>query len=144
MKVLSYSWLLAICLLLGLTSVHAADFEADHKLVIQINKQDPDLYGHVLSNINNLHKHYGVDNLQVEVVAYGPGIWMLTEDSPVKERIAALQLVDVVFTACLNTLDTIERDSGTRPVLLEDIEEFQAGIARIIELQEAGYSYLSP
>ncbi|MEZ5449402.1 MAG: hypothetical protein R3E89_10590 [Thiolinea sp.] len=84
MKVLSYSWLLAICLLLGLTSVHAADFEADHKLVIQINKQDPDLYGHVLSNINNLHKHYGVDNLQVEVVAYGPGIWMLTEDSPVR------------------------------------------------------------
>ncbi|MEZ5449401.1 MAG: hypothetical protein R3E89_10585 [Thiolinea sp.] len=49
-----------------------------------------------------------------------------------------------MFTACLNTLDTIERDSGTRPVLLEDIEEFQAGIARIIELQEAGYSYLSP
>ncbi len=132
-----------ILLLLSWQTVTAA-FDAEHKLVIQVNKNDVELQNHVLSNINNLQKHYGIDNIQIEVVAYGPGIWMLTDKSEVRQRIAALQLQDVVFTACLNTLDTVERESGTRPTLLADIEEVQAGIARIIELQEQGYAYLSP
>ncbi|WP_308873323.1 DsrE family protein [Thiothrix subterranea] len=51
---------------------------------------------------------------------------------------------NVTFTACGNTLDTVEESSGTRPTLIDGIEETQAGIARIIALQEQGWSYLSP
>lgn len=118
--------------------------EQTHRLVIQMNKDDHQLQDHVLSNIVNLQKFYGLDNIEIEVVAYGPGIWFLTDKSKYAERIESLILQNVVFTACGNTLDTIERTDGKRPTLLEDVETAQAGIARLIELQEKGYSYLSP
>lgn len=118
--------------------------EQTHRLVIQMNKDDHQIQDHVLSNIVNLQKFYGMDNIEIEVVAYGPGIWFLTESSKYAERIESLIMQNVVFTACGNTLDTIERTGGKRPVLLDDVEITQAGIARLMELQEKGYSYLSP
>lgn len=115
-----------------------------HRLVIQINKNDPELQDHALSNIVNLQKHFGMDNIEIEVVAYGPGIWFLTDKSPHKQRIESLLLQNVVFTACGNTLDTIEAKDGKRPHLIEDVEITQAGIARIMERQDQGWNYLSP
>lgn len=114
------------------------------RLVIQINKNDPELQDHVLSNIVNLQKHFGMDAIEIEVVAYGPGIWFLTNKSPHKQRIESLLLQNVVFTACGNTLDTIEAKDGKRPTLIEDVDTAQAGIARIMERQNQGWNYLSP
>jgi hypothetical protein len=99
---------------------------------------------HVLSNIVNLQKHYGMDHIEIEVVAYGSGIWLLTDKSHYAARVKSLMLQNVVFTACTNTLDAIEAKDGKRPTLLSDIEQTPAGIARIIERQEQGWSYLSP
>ena len=118
--------------------------EQHHRLVIQINKNDSELQDHILSNIVNLQKHYGLDAIEIEVVAYGPGVWLLTDKSAHKQRIESLMLQNVVFTACGNTLDSIEAKEGKRPSLIEGIETAQAGIARIMERQEQGWSYLSP
>lgn len=115
-----------------------------HRLVIQVNKNDAEMQDHVLSNIVNLQKHYGMDYIDIEVVAYGPGIWLLTDKSHYAARVKSLMLQNVVFTACTNTLDAIEAKDGKRPSLLPDIEQAQAGIARIMERQEQGWSYLSP
>ena len=115
-----------------------------HHLVIQMNKKDEELQDHVLSNIVNLQKHYGIDNIEIELVAYGPGIWLLTDKSAYKQRIESLMLQNVVFTACGNTLDTIEAKEGKRPNLIENVETTQTGIARIMERQEQGWNYLSP
>lgn len=118
--------------------------EQTHRLVIQMNKDDPQLQDHVLSNIVNLQKFYGLDNIEIELVAYGHGIWFLTDKSKYADRIESLMMQNVVFTACGNTLDTVERTDGKRPTLLDGVNTVQAGIARLIELQEEGYSYLSP
>lgn len=115
-----------------------------HRLVIQVNKKDEELQDHILSNIVNLQKHFGMDNIEIEVVAYGPGIWFLTDKSPHKQRIESLLLQNVVFTACGNTLDTVEAKEGKRPTLIDDVEIAQAGIARIMERQDQGWNYLSP
>jgi hypothetical protein len=126
----------------GLPVAQADDTSA--RLVIQVNKDDEELQDHVLSNIVNLQKHYGMDNIEIEVVAYGPGIWLLTDKSRFPDRIKSLMLQNVVFTACGNTLDTITAKEGKTPTLLEGVDTVPAGIARIIELQEKGWSYLSP
>jgi intracellular sulfur oxidation DsrE/DsrF family protein len=115
-----------------------------HRLVIQVNKREEDFQDHVLSNIVNLQKHYGMDDIEMEVVAYGPGIWLVTDKSAFMQRVESLMMQNVTFTACGNTLDTVQESSGTRPKLLDGIEETQAGIARIMDLQEKGWSYLSP
>jgi hypothetical protein len=125
-------------------SATAASESQTHRLVIQINKRDEDFQDHVLSNIVNLQKHYGMDNIEMEVVAYGPGIWLVTDKSAFTKRVESLMLQNVTFTACGNTLDAEEASSGKRPTLIEGVKEAEAGIARILELQEQGWSYLSP
>ena len=121
-----------------------AAVQQSHRLVIQVNKKDAELQEHVLSNIVNLQKHYGMDEIEIEVVAYGPGVWFLTDQSEFKARIESLLLQNVVFTACGNTLDTIETRDAKRPALIDGVEVAQAGIARLMERQEQGWSYLSP
>ena len=126
------------------TSSSKSAEQPHHRLVIQVNKNDAEMQDHVLSNIVNLQKYYGMDHIDIEVVAYGPGIWFLTDKSHYAARVKSLMLQNVVFTACTNTLDAIEAKDGKRPSLLPDIEQAQAGITRIIERQEQGWSYLSP
>lgn len=126
------------------TTQPAAAATQTQRLVIQVNKENAELQDHVLSNIVNLQKYFGIDNIEIEVVAYGPGIWFLTADSTYKPRIESLMLQNVVFTACGNTLDTIESKDGKRPALIEGVETTQAGIARIMERQQQGWNYLSP
>ena len=126
------------------TPVSKSTEQQHHRLVIQINKNDAEMQDHILSNIVNLQKHYGMDHIDIEVVAYGPGIWLLTDKSQHSARVKSLMLQNVVFTACSNTLDAIEAKDGKRPSLLPDVEQAQAGIARIMERQEQGWSYLSP
>lgn len=115
-----------------------------HRLVIQVNKKDSEFQSQVLSNIVNLQKHYGLDEIEIEVVAYGAGINLLMEQSEFKARIESLMLQNVVFTACGNTLDTLEAKEDKRPALIAGVEVTQTGIARIMERQEQGWSYLSP
>jgi uncharacterized protein len=38
----------------------------------------------------------------------------------------------------------VEQNTGNKVVLLEGVEVVTAGVARIIELQEQGYSYIRP
>lgn len=115
-----------------------------HKLVIQMNKRNPDLQAEVISNIVNISKFYGVDNVEIELVAYGPGIYFITKQSEFRKRIESLMMQDVTFTACGDTLKTIKRIKGIDLDLIDDVEVVKNGVPRMMWLQEHGYSYLSP
>ncbi len=54
------------------TSENETAGDETHRLVIQVNKREEDFQDHVLANIVNLQKHYGMDNIEMEVVAYWP------------------------------------------------------------------------
>lgn len=122
----------------------ANDFDSEHRLIIQINTDDPRTQDIALNNIVNLQKHYGIDNIEIEVVAYGPGLHMVTTKSPVIQRITSLMQSDVVFTACGNTINTIHETTGKKPDLIDGVGNVKTGVARIIELQEQGWSYVRP
>ena len=114
------------------------------KLVIQISENDPSKQHLALSNVYNLQKFYGLDNIEIEVVAYGPGISLLYPDGKEASRVRSLMAQDVIFTGCQNTLDTIKANTGKEQKLIEDVGIVRAGIARIIDLQGQGYRYLHP
>ena len=114
------------------------------KLVIQVSTNDPGKQHLALSNVYNLQKYYGIDNIEIEVVAYGPGISLLYPEGKEAARVRSLMAQDVVFTGCQNTLDTIKASSGKEPQLIEDVEIVRAGVARILQLQDQGFKYLYP
>lgn len=135
-------FLLLLLLPLSITTLLAE--EDIHKLVIQVSTDDPRTQKIALNNAVNLQKHYGIDNIKVEIVAYGPGIGLLTAKSQQKDRIESLLMQEITFSACMNTLNNIEKKTGHRPDLIEGIESVPTGVARILELQEAGYAYIRP
>ncbi len=132
--------MLILFLLQGLTA--SANHTEEHKLVIQISTDDLRAQQTALTNIVNIQKHYGIDNIEIELIAFGPGYRMLTPQSPLAARIASLAMQEVTFTACMNTLISVKEKTGFMPKLIDGVTTTKAGVVRIIELQEHGYSYV--
>jgi intracellular sulfur oxidation DsrE/DsrF family protein len=114
------------------------------KLVIQVSTADPQVQQIALNNAVNVQTELGIDNVDVEIVAYGPGLGMLTDKSGQAERVTSLAMQDIKFSACANTMAKMEKKSGKKPVLLEGVEVVPAGVLRIMELQQQGYAYIRP
>lgn len=145
MKTMHHS-LMALLLFLGLFGGQAllAAEGAPHKIVIQVSTDDPRTQTIALNNAVNLQNALGQDNVQIEIVAYGPGLGMLTSESEVGKRVTSLAMQDIQFSACGNTMKAVEKKTGKMPVPLEGVSVVQAGVLRIMELQEQGYAYVRP
>ena len=122
----------------------AAEFDPEHKIVIQVSTDDPRMQKIALNNAVALQKTYGLDNIAVEIVAYGLGLSLLTKKSGQADRVESLAMSDITFSACGNTMNKVAKKSGKMPVLLEGVGQVPAGVARIMELQEQGYAYVRP
>jgi intracellular sulfur oxidation DsrE/DsrF family protein len=118
--------------------------EVKNKLVIQVSTDDPRTQKIALNNAVNMQKLYGIDNIAIEIVAYGPGLGLLTKKSGQASRVESLALQDIQFSACGNTMKKVAKKSGKMPVLLEGVDQVTAGVARIMELQQQGYAYIRP
>ena len=118
---------------------------AEAHIVLQLADGDEESQGRVLSVANNLIKHYGgPDFVDIEIVAYGPGISLLYPGSPNAERISSLLVNGVRFVGCGNTLSTIERKTGQRPELIPEAILVQTGVARLVERAADGFVVIRP
>jgi intracellular sulfur oxidation DsrE/DsrF family protein len=117
---------------------------AEHKIVLQLSDSDPKKQGLVISVASNLLKFYDPDKVAIEVVAFGPGIELLRPDNANRKMIESLAAQSVRFDICLNTVDTIERDSGKRPEFIPVATPVQVGVGQILFLTENGYTLVRP
>jgi uncharacterized protein len=124
---------------------------AKHRIVIQVDQNDPEVMNLVLNNAKNVIESYRAKNedVNVEVVAYGPGLHMLRDDtSPVKDRIKEFSEVsfpsNITFAACNNTKQGMEKREGHPVTIIPQAHLVPAGVVRIMELEEQGYSYVKP
>jgi len=115
-----------------------------HKLVIQVSSADEVTQKIALNNAVNMQKALGQDNISIEVVAYGPGLSLMTDKSTQSQRVASLAMQDITFSACGNTMNKVAKKSGSMPVLIDGVQVVPAGVMRIMELQEQGYAYIRP
>jgi len=118
-----------------------------HHVVVQIDSKDPQVRKMSLNNVNALINYFGKENIEVEVVIYGnkTGIDMAFEGSKLSERIKKMaQRPNVRFSACGNSQKKYEKRTGKKAHFLKEVTIVQAGVGRIIELQEEGYTYLHP
>jgi len=125
----------------------AALVQPPHHLIIQVTQNDPVVMNMALNNAENLTKYYRDkgEEIDIELVAYGPGLHMLRSDtSPVKGRLAVLAMDHMTFSACGNTLNAQARQEGKEITLVPEARIVPAGIARIMELQEQHWTYVRP
>lgn len=140
--------------LVGLTSagpaqaageLHFPGDPAAHKVVYQFNKIDADYQGHVLFSVGALLRAYP-DNVDIVVVAFGPGIHILGKrperavSELTRQRVSSLEQYGVRFHACGNTMTSLK---WTEADLLPFAKRVEVGAADLMELQEQGYAYIS-
>ena len=117
---------------------------ANPKYVIQISTDDARTQKIVLNNAANLQKYYGADKVDVEIVAYGPGLGILTPGNKNASRVEKMAMNDITFSACQNTMNGIKKKKGAFPKLTDGVAITPSGVVRIGELQQQGYSYIRP
>lgn len=118
---------------------------AEHKAVYMFNKADAAYQNGILNSIQAMIKKYG-DNVEIAVVAIGPGLHVLAKEPKRKveeltyERVASFAKdYNVRWIACGNTMNTIHwEDSDMRPFA----EYAEVGAAALMELQEEGFKPL--
>ncbi len=120
-----------------------------HYVAIHVDESDPKLMNMALNNAKNVSAYYESqgDSVVIELVAYGPGLQMLVAGkSPVADRIAqmSLELENISFSACGNTMRKMAAKTGQEVVLLDEARQVPSGVVRLVELQEQGYAYIRP
>lgn len=139
---------IALAVLAGLAAPALAE-GVNHRVAFHVDQNDPKLMNLTLNNVQNVQSYYESigDTVEIQVVAYGPGLHMLRADtSPVADRIAtiSLELDDVTFAACGNTHRKMEAKSGNTVELLDEAVMVPAGVVQLITLQEEGWAYIRP
>lgn len=119
-----------------------------HKLVLQVDDNDPKRMNLVLNNAANIDAYYKNkgEEVTIDIVAYGPGLKMLLGKSPVKARIKSFgqNFDNISFKACGNTYKKFTKKLGHAPKLLPEAKIVPAGVVWIMEREEQGWSYVRP
>lgn len=142
------AWLFTLCLLIGIQTLTAAEQEAkpfaEKFVVLQISDPDPFKQTLVLNVANNLLKHYGPDKVEVEIVAFGPGLRLLQAENTNTDRIDGLASQGVRFSACENTIRSFTKNLGKQPELNPHAVPVSAGVVRIMDLTSQDYVLIKP
>lgn len=131
---------IAICMLLMLmTNAIASERQG---LVMQVSDNNPRVWNLVLNIVKNAPKNFK-GPLDIKVVAFGPGLKMLTMDTKVANRLEKVISKDVTFLACGMTMKKLKiKDDQLYPS--SRIKRVDGGVIEIMRLQKAGWAYIKP
>jgi uncharacterized protein len=111
------------------------------RVVIQVSDNDPQKWGLALNNARNVQQDLGKDNVQIEIVAYGPGLGMLKAESKVADRLAGALDNNIGLIACENTMTNTK---VSRSQMYDGIAYVKAGVTHIMKRQQEGWAYIRP
>ena len=111
------------------------------KVVLQMSEADPAKWSLALNNAKNIQADLGAANVDIEVVAYGPGINMLKADSVVGNRVGEALGAGVKIVACENTM---RNQKLAREDMLPKVDYVMAGVVELMQKQQQGWAYIRP
>jgi uncharacterized protein len=132
----------AFALLVGTTApVQAQQSSVRGQVVMQVSNADPAKWNLALNNAKDVQTDPGAANVDIEIVAYGPGIGMLKAESVVRNRVAEAMAAGVKVLACEYTLHA---QKLTRADMLPKIDCVAAGVVELMQKQQQGWAYIRP
>ena len=114
---------------------------AKSKLVLQVSDADPAKWGLALNNAKNVQQELGAGKVDIEIVAYGPGIGMLKAEAPTANRVSEATQAGIKVVACENTMTT---QGLTKADMHADIGYAPSGVVEIMSRQSEGWAYVRP
>ena len=133
---------LALMLVVGIAHAQtSAPVATRSKVVMQMSDGDAAKWNLALNNAKNLQSDLGAANVDIEIVAYGPGIGMLKADSVVGTRVDEAQASGVKVVACENTMRGMKLGKSD---MLSTVSYVPAGVVEIMQKQQQGWAYIRP
>ena len=111
------------------------------KVIFQVSDNDPAKWSLALNNARNVQQDLGKDNVEIEIIAYGPGLGMLKAESKVADRLAEALDNNVGLLACENTMTNTK---VSRNDMYGGIAYVKAGVTHIMKRQREGWAYIRP
>ena len=112
---------------------------AKNRALFQVTDNDPARCNMILNNMQNLREGVGGEPVEIELVAYGPGIHMLKGESSVKQRIAEALKSGIKVNACQNTMNGMKL---TPADMLPEIGYVPSGVVEVMRKQQQGWAYI--
>ena len=133
--------LLAAFLAFALPPCAVAQKAEKQKVIFQVCDADPGKWALALNNARNVQAELGKENVQIEIVAYGPGLGMLKAESKVEGRLAQALEDNVGLIACENTMHNTKT---TKADMYSGIAYVPAGVTHLMKRQREGWAYIRP
>lgn len=111
------------------------------RVVLQVSDNDPKKWNLALNNARNIAQDLGAENVDIEIVAYGPGIGMLKADSPVASRVTDAVSSKVRIVACENTMHGQKLTEADMNIAVGYVK---AGVVELMKRQSEGWAYIRP
>ena len=123
-------------------SAHAAE-QVKHRVLLQVSEDSIDKMVSALNTSRNLQHIFGPENIEIQIVVYGPGVKTLKYYAPIPiaDKIKEVTTEGVRVVAC----EIAMRTNKLRPSdMLQQVRYVQSGVAELVEKQTAGWSYIRP
>ncbi len=119
----------------------------EHHVVILIDSDDERVMGHAISYSMNITRDYALrhETVEIEIVANGSGIKLFRADtSPLQQPLNYLRqsIPNIVLSMCDSSRQIAEQKEGHAIDLVAGARLVPFGIGRVVELEEAGWSYV--
>jgi uncharacterized protein len=111
------------------------------RVVFQVSDNDAGKWNLALNNAKNVQQELGADKVDIEIVAYGPGIGMLKADAPTNSRVMEATKSGIKVVACENTMNV---QKLTRADMNPVISYVPAGVVELMRLHSEGWAYIRP
>jgi len=138
----AFAKIASIAMLLSLVSgpaAMAADTAKKHHVIFHVTDNDPVKWNQALNNAGNMKKNLGKDNVEIEIVANGPGLNMMKFESEVGNRMGDAMKNGVTLMACGATMKAAKM---TEKDLYKGVKVIPGGVVQIMKRQEAGWTYI--
>ncbi|MFY9317865.1 MAG: DsrE family protein [Burkholderiales bacterium] len=112
-----------------------------YKVVLQVSDADPAKWNLALNNARNVQDDLGKANVDIEIVAYGPGLGMFKADSKVADRLAQAIDNNIGLMACENTM---RNTKVTKDDMYAGLHYVDAGVVHLMKRQREGWAYIRP
>lgn len=128
---------------LSQTATQASSSKASQpaKLVIQVSDAEPAKWNLALNNARNVQEELGAKNVEIEIVAYGPGIGVLKLDAVTNSRVSEAAKSGIKVVACENTM---RNQKLTKDDMHPASTYVAAGVVQIMQRQAQGWAYIRP
>jgi len=111
------------------------------KIVLQVSDNDPAKLNLALNNARNAQDDLGKDNIDIEIVVYGPGIHMLRMDATTATRVTQAIQSGISIVACENTMTAQKINKAD---MHDAISYVPAGVIQLMKRQQQGWAYIRP